>query len=74
MNEWRKNKKISELENNLNRFKLNSIPALYIGLRSFYDSHLRQILRKLFAAAGIVSIAVLLLEYGFYYPEGWQEV
>ena len=72
MNEWSKNnKKISELKNNLNRFKLNSIPALYIELRSFYDSHLRQILRKLFAAAGIVSIAVLLLEYGFYYPEEW---
>lgn len=46
--------------------------ALYIFTRNGYDRFFRTPLRILFFISGIISTAILVIEFGFHYPEPWK--
>ncbi|TGL24222.1 portal protein [Leptospira yanagawae] len=41
-------------------------------IRKFYMEHLRTIGRVLYIFFGFLSVAILILDFGFYYPEEWK--
>jgi len=41
-------------------------------IRKFYLEYFRFLGRITYTAIGLISIAILILEYGFYYPEEWK--
>ncbi|MGE8720512.1 TrkH family potassium uptake protein [Leptospira terpstrae] len=55
----------------LHRFFLY-LQLLRFEIRKFYMEHLRFIGRALYILFGFLSVAILLLDFGFYYPEEWK--
>lgn len=43
-----------------------------IEIRKFYIEHLRPIGRMLYILFGFLSVAILILDFGFYYPDDWK--
>lgn len=43
-----------------------------IEIRKFYMDHLRPIGRMLYILFGFLSVAILILDFGFYYPDDWK--
>ncbi len=43
-------------------------------IRNFYAEHLKIYGRVIYTFSGLLSIVILIAEYGFYYPKSWTEV
>ncbi|BDA77187.1 portal protein [Leptospira kobayashii] len=43
-------------------------------IRKFYLEHFRSLGRFIYTTTGVISIAILILEFGFYYPEEWKPI
>ncbi|MDH5654933.1 MAG: portal protein [Spirochaetia bacterium] len=55
-----------------NRDFQKSISHYYLEARRFYDFYLRTICRRLVVFSGVLSVIILVLEYGYYYPKDWN--
>jgi potassium uptake TrkH family protein len=53
---------------------LTKFRQCHIRTRNFYDARIAAIAGFAFILSGIASIAILILEFGFYYPEDWSPV
>ncbi|PJZ46179.1 TrkH family potassium uptake protein [Leptospira brenneri] len=42
-------------------------------IRKFYIEHFRPIGRTIYILFGFLSVTILILDFGFYYPETWKE-
>ncbi len=49
-----------------------ALRRIFIRLRNLYLQRLRPLLSPLYALSGVLSLAVLITEFGFYYPTEWQ--
>lgn len=45
---------------------------LHAGFSGFYHNYLESSARFLFGIAGLVSFAIILIEFGFHYPASWS--
>lgn len=63
----REDKPIRSYHHLLNRFF-----TVINHIRIFYNTRVRVIARWVFTLSGLISLSILILEFGFYYPEEWN--
>jgi len=51
----------------------NQLEVWRFRAREFYFDHFRWLGRSIYIFSGILSIVILIAEYGFYYPNEWKE-